>query len=78
MRFEARDAASPLAGAEVIRPDGRRDRLDPRDGICDSRDEAFDTLLHLPADGFGARPWLVRVQVWDLAGNVRATETALP
>jgi hypothetical protein len=78
VRFDAHDATSPLAGAQVIRPDGSRDRLDPRDGICDSRDEVFDVVLTLPADGFGARPWLVRVLVWDLAGNVRAAEAALP
>jgi hypothetical protein len=78
VRFDAHDAASPLAGAEVISPDGRRDRFDPRDGICDSRDEVFDALLTLPEDGFGARPWLVRVLVWDLAGNVRVAEAALP
>ncbi len=78
LRCEARDAASLLAGAEVIRPDGRRDRLDPRDGICDSQDEDFEVVLAEPADGFGARPWLVRVLVWDLAGNVRAAEAALP
>jgi len=78
LRFDARDAASPLAGAEVIRPDGRRDRLDPRDGICDSQDEDFEALLALPEDGFGARPWLVRVLVWDLAGNVCTAEAALP
>lgn len=78
LRCEARDATSPLAGAEVIRPDGSRDRLDPRDGVCDSLAESFDAVLSTPADGFGARPWLVRVQVWDLGGNVRTAETALP
>jgi hypothetical protein len=78
LRCDARDASSPLAGAEVIRPDGSRDRLDPRDGVCDSRQETFDVLLAPPADGFGARPWLVRVVVWDLGGNVRAAEAAVP
>jgi hypothetical protein len=78
VRFGARDATSPLAGAEVVRPDGRHDRLDPRDGVCDSQDEDFDALLTPTEDGFGARPWLVRVLVWDLAGNVRAAEASLP
>jgi len=76
----ARDAFGPLAGAEVVLPDGRTERLDPSDGLCDSPREQFAASLEFPR-AWGdpvARPWTVRVRVWDLQGNVATASGVLP
>ncbi len=78
--FTARDAFGPLAGAEVVLPDGRTERLDPRDGICDSAEESFAVSVPFPQP-WGepvSRPWSVRVQVWDLQGNLVVRDGLLP
>ncbi len=78
--LRARDAGGPLAGAQVILPDGTSERLDPRDGICDSATEEFrgDLVFPRPDSGSTVKPWRVRVQVWDLAGNVATAEGTVP
>lgn len=80
VEFTARDEFGPLAGAEVILPDGNRLRLDPEDGVCDSARERFDALVTYPAPGATqpARPWTVEVQAWDLQGNVVSLSGVLP
>lgn len=78
LRFEAEDAGSALGGAQLTLPDGTVERLDPRDGICDSRRERFEREVAWPPAGCSAEaPWQVRVEVGDLGGNlvVRAGET---
>ncbi len=76
LKFRAEDKASVLAAAVVRLPDGRQERLDPVDRICDSRREDFDVLIPWPAPGrpAGEEPWLLRVEVWDLSGNVAVAE----
>jgi hypothetical protein len=78
--LRAVDAFGPLAGAEVVLPDGRRERLDPEDGVCDSPREGFDREVTFPAPWGDpvARPWTVRVRVWDLQGNLAVREAVLP
>ncbi len=78
--FRARDAFGPLAGAEVVLPDGAVQRLDPVDGICDSRTEDFAAVIAYPPGWTAAppRPWTVRVRVWDLQGNVATAAGVLP
>lgn len=75
IRFSARDEASALAEAWVVLPYGSRRPLPPRDGICDSREEVFDSLVPWQE---GPRPWVFRVEVWDLNGNVVEAEGVLP
>ncbi len=78
--LEARDEFGPLAGADVLLPDGRRLRLDPRDGVCDSPREKFDVEVTFPGPDAAtpARPWTVQVQVWDLQGNLATMSGVLP
>ena len=80
VRLEAHDRFGPLAGAQLVLPDGARQRLDPTDGVCDSAKEAFDATIRFPAiDGDApARPWPVQVLVWDLQGNVAEASGVLP
>lgn len=76
LRFRAQDEASVLAQATVTMPDGRVQRLDPTDRICDSRREEFDLVLPWPETGrpAGDEPWRLRVEVWDLNGNSTRAE----
>lgn len=78
--LQARDGQELLAGAQVILPDGSVRRLDPVDGICDSAGESFVRDVEFPATGEAAppRPWAVKVQVWDLQGNVAEAAGVLP
>ncbi|MBD3222794.1 hypothetical protein GF314_16325 [bacterium] len=80
IELEAHDRFGPLAGAALVLPDGTRRRLDPVDGVCDSAEERFAREVTFPALGEAAppRPWSVRVQVWDLQGNVAETTGVLP
>jgi hypothetical protein len=72
VRLKVEDAASPLAWAVVVLPDGTRERLDPVDRICDSRSEEWDVLVAWPREGraTGPRPWTFTVEVRDLGGNL--------
>jgi hypothetical protein len=74
--FTADDAASALAEAWLELPGGDERRLDPKDGICDSRREEFSAALPFPgADKpVGPPPWRVRLGVADRAGNVAFEE----
>lgn len=75
VRFEAEDAAGVLGGAQLTLPDGTTERLDPRDGICDSRSERFDREVAWPPAGVtDPAPWSVRVEVGDLSGNLAVEE----
>ncbi len=76
LSFEARDASSPLSEARLELPDGTQERLDPVDGICDSRQESFDRQIPFPPAGEPEppEPWRVRVEVADRLGNVAAEE----
>ena len=79
VRLRASDSTSPVAGARVFLPDGGAERLDPVDGICDSADESFDALVPWPRPGRaeGPRPWRVRIEVRDLAGNPAGSEAVV-
>ncbi len=74
--FVAEDDASPLAEAWLELPDGSRVRLDPEDGICDSRRERFAQETPWPRPGRAAppEPWRLRFGVVDRAGNVAVEE----
>jgi hypothetical protein len=76
LRAKVRDAVSPVAGARIFLPDGSVERLDPRDRICDSLREEFAAEVAWPRDDAdpGVAPWRVRLEVRDLAGNLRAVE----
>jgi hypothetical protein len=76
LSFKVQDQASVLAQAVVRLPDGREERLDPKDLICDSRSEEFDVVIPWPVSGRpeGDDPWRLRVEVWDLAGNSTIAE----
>jgi hypothetical protein len=80
IKLRARDAFGPIAGAEVVLPDGSTQRLDPVDGICDSRTEDFDAVIAYPQAWSRSvpKPWTVRVRVWDLQGNLAAADGVLP
>jgi hypothetical protein len=80
VRLRATDASGPLAGARLILPDGKAERLEPRDGICDSASESFEMVVPWPRAPRpeGARPWRLRVEVRDLAGNVAGAEVVGP
>ncbi len=77
--FTAEDAGAVLGDARIHLPDGAVERLDPADGICDSRREAFaaDIAWPRPGQAGGDEPWRVRVEVRDLAGNPAAGEAEL-
>ncbi len=68
IEFEARDEGSPLAGAFLVLADQSRERLDPRDRICDSVRESF-SCDHALAASDTLAGW-VRIEVLDAAGNV--------
>ncbi len=72
VRFRAEDKGGVLAGADLVLPDGTRERLDPTDRICDSAREDFDREVAWPRDGEAAPagPWPLRVEVRDLGGNL--------
>jgi hypothetical protein len=74
--FEAADESGVLAEAWIVLPDGSSERLDPVDGICDSRRESFTAEIPFPDPGRSAppEPWRVRVEVADRLGNVAAEE----
>ena len=74
--FRAQDKASVLSQAFIRLPDGREQRLDPVDRICDSRQEEFRTEIPWPMSHrqAGDEPWQVRVEVWDLLGNSAFSE----
>lgn len=74
--FRARDKASVLAQAFVRLPDGREQRLDPVDRICDSLQEEFKYEIPWPVESrpSGREPWQFRVEVWDLNGNAAVAE----
>jgi hypothetical protein len=76
VELTATDAFGPLAGAQLVLPDGRTERLDPRDGICDAAQERFAAQVRFPRPwGVAvARPWTVRVEVWDLQGNLATVD----
>lgn len=75
VRFQARDEAGVLGGAQLTLPDGTVERLDPRDGICDSSSERFEREVAWPPVGVNApAPWSVRVEVGDLSGNLSVHE----
>jgi len=78
--LRAIDVSSPLAGARLILPDGGPERLDPRDGICDGPEESFAVVVPWPRASRpeGPRPWRLRVEVRDLAGNVAGGEVVVP
>jgi len=80
LQFEAADSFGLLAGAEVQLPDGRWQRLDPSDGVCDSKREDFEATVVYPQSWAPvvARPWVVRVRVWDRQGNVSQASGTLP
>jgi hypothetical protein len=80
LALSARDRFDVLAGAEIVLPDGSRERLDPVDGICDSDRERFAVEVPYPGpwDAAPPRPWTVRVRVWDLQGNLATVSGVLP
>lgn len=80
VQLEARDEFGPLAGAELRLPDGTWQRLDPRDGICDSAREKFAAEIRFPQAWAGAvpRPWSVQARVWDRQGNLSLVTGTLP
>ncbi|MDY0108675.1 MAG: hypothetical protein RBT60_01900 [Candidatus Krumholzibacteria bacterium] len=80
LALRAGDAFGNLAGADVILPDGSIQRLDPVDGICDSAREEFAAVIAYPRawSEAVARPWTVRVRVWDLQGNIAQVSGVLP
>jgi hypothetical protein len=76
LSLEAADTSSPLAQAWIELPDGRSERLDPEDGICDSHKESFAADFAFPESDRPpvSEPWRVRVAVSDRLGNVATTE----
>ena len=68
LEFEVEDAGSQVAGAFLVLPDGGRERLDPRDRICDSAAETFNCRREFTAPDT-LSPW-VRIEVIDTAGNL--------
>ncbi len=74
--LRAQDKASVLSQAFIRLPDGQRQRLDPVDRICDSRREDFHLEISWPMPGRqpGLEPAQLRVEVWDLYGNVAVAE----
>lgn len=80
VRLRAVDATSPLAGARVVLPDGSAERVDPRDGICDTGDESFLAVVdrYRCAGPEPGRPVRLRLEVRDLAGNIAGVEAVVP
>jgi len=80
LRCAVQDAFGPLAGAEVELPDGSFERLDPRDGICDSAREEFAATVTYPQAWRETvpRPWSVRARFWDLQGNLASATGIVP
>jgi len=81
VRFVARDDGSDVAAAKILLPDGTVERLDPKDGICDSSREEFDAVLTWPRPGTGEElsqggsgSWLVGIGIQDRRGNFTAAE----
>lgn len=76
VRLRASDATGPLAAARLVFPDGKAERLDPQDGVCDSDSESFETLVdHRRATVPDvATPARLRFEVRDLAGNTGVAE----
>jgi hypothetical protein len=74
--LRAADSMSPLAEAWLELPGGVRERLDPVDGICDSKQETFEQSVTYPRTDQTAQPepWRVRVEVADRLGNIAAEE----
>ena len=72
LRLKVEDEVSQLAGAQIEMPDGSVERLDPKDGICDSRREDFAVELVFPPPGQTPppEPWQVSVEVYDRQGNI--------
>ena len=58
---------------------GRRERLDPADMVCDSKQEEFAAFIAWPPEDQtgGARPWQVQLEVRDMGGNVAVAEGAV-
>ncbi len=71
---QVNDLTSVMAGAHVVLPDGSVERLDPRDLICDSQREEFQSAVIWPRTGTpaGQKPWPVRFEVRDLGGNLNS------
>ncbi len=80
VNLTVRDADGVLAGAQLHLPDGKTERLDPVDGICDSPTEKFTAKITWPRPGRqpGPAPWRVRVEVRDLGGNKAFAEGDVP
>jgi hypothetical protein len=80
VKFRGRDGGGPLAGARILLPDGKSERLDPVDRVCDSATEDFAAVVNWPRAGRAAtaQPWRVRVEVRDLGGNITVAEGAVP
>jgi hypothetical protein len=80
VQCRAEDRSSVLAGAQVTLPDGSLERLDPVDRICDSRSEEFAAEIAWPRPGtpVGPKPWVVRVEVQDLGGNLGVQAGEVP
>jgi len=76
LRFDAEDEMSALAGARIELPDGRHERIDPVDLVCDSGREEFAVEVGFPRSDSGlvTEPWLVRVEVFDRQGNLAARD----
>jgi len=74
--FEARDKVSVLSQAFIRLPDGQEQRLDPVDRICDGHKEKFRMDIPWPVKDrqTSGEPWQVRVEVWDLYGNMAKAE----
>lgn len=72
----AEDQSSVLSQAFISLPDGQKQRLDPVDRICDSGREDFNMVIPWPVFGGqgGDEPWQLRVEIWDLYGNVAVAE----
>lgn len=76
VEFKAEDSSNVLSVARLQLSTGWATRLDPVDRICDSRSERFalDLTWPLPGEAPGVEPWLVRVEVQDMSGNVAVAE----
>jgi hypothetical protein len=81
VRFSARDESSDVAAAQIQLPDGSVERLDPKDGLCDSPQEEFDAVISWPRPGATVmlpegepESWLVGIGIKDLGGNFVAVE----
>ncbi len=75
LKFKAMDVGSPLAAAFLVWPDGSRERLDPRDMICDSMREVFSGD-HALTDHDIFPAW-AQVEVLDTAGNMTTAKISI-